>query len=612
MIDKRPYIKYIFLFIMLLLSTSLFAQKEIKIGIFAYNGVEFALNRWDKTIKTLDKAIPDYKISALYLTKFNEMTEVVKNSKIDFVLTNPTAYARLEKEYGISRISTLINTREDGGLTQFSSVFFTRADRDDINSLKDFKGKSIMGVNKEGFGGWQMAHKELLDNGIDPFKTSNVVFAPDSIKTTVVYSVLSGKADIGTVRTGNLEKLVSKGKIKKSDYKLIGLKNDGFALPHSTALYPEWPFATMPHTDLKVSNEMVKALLNIKTSDIAAIKGNYTGWTVPLDYVPIHNILMQLRAKPYEHYGEVTLASIWKEFKYAVVATFIIVSMIFIYTVYIGVLNKKLKISENNLKKSNRDLEKATLEIKNINQDLEERIGIAVQEYKIHKEAKQSSLKEMIGNIAHQWRQPLNILSINIQNMEFEYEDGIVNKAYLANFVHKNKHIINSMSKTINLFSEFLKNDKIKENFSVKNTIEEIISALATQFKDYKISLNLLGSDFEVYGSASEFKQVILNILNNSKDELAEKCVDNPTINITLNNGEITIDDNAGGIPDDVLDRVFEPYYTTKDQGKGMGMGLYIAKMILEESMESEILVSNTLEGARVLIKLNQKVNYGR
>ena len=603
LLSKNSIIYFLLTF---LCSTSLFAQKDIKIGVFAYNGVEFASSRWDKTIEAIDKAIPEYNVKALYLTGIDKVRESVRDSEVDFVLTNPTAYARLENEYGISRVATLINTRKDGGLTQFSSVFFTKADRDDIKSIKDFIGKSIMGVNKEGFGGWQMAHKELLDNGIDPYKSCKVFFAPDGIKTTVVYSVLAGKADIGTVRTGHLEKLIRKNKIKKSDYKLIGLKNDGFPLPHSTGLYPEWPFATMPHTDLKVSNAMVKALLNIKSSDMAAKAGNYTGWTVPLDYAPIHDILIELKAKPYEHYGEVTLDSIWKEFKYVVIALFVTAILIFIYTIYIKILNSRLTISEYKLKESNKNLEEATLEIKNINQGLEDRIERAIQEHKNHQEVKQSEMKEMIGNIAHQWRQPLNTLSINIQNLEFDYEDNLVNKPFLESFVQNNKDIIDSMSKTINLFGEFLKADKIKEDFSVKDAIKEIASTQAAQLEESKISLNFTGNDFKIHGTISEFQQVILNILNNSKDILIEAAVENPKIHVSLNNNEVIIEDNGGGIADDVLDRIFEPYFTTKEQGKGMGMGLYIAKMIVVDSMQGDIQVSNGTDGAKILIRFNK------
>ena len=126
-------------------------------------------------------------------------------------------------------------------------------------------------------------------------------------------------------------------------------------------------------------------------------------------------------------------------------------------------------------------------------------------------------------------------------------------------------------------------------------------------FKNNNINVEVTGSEFVFHGLKSEFQQVILNIITNAKDALLQNNIKNPTIKINIDkeNKTITISDNAGGIPKDIIDRVFEPYFTTKEQGKGTGIGLYMSKMIIEENMQGTLEVSNTNRGAKFSIILN-------
>ena len=118
---------------------------------------------------------------------------------------------------------------------------------------------------------------------------------------------------------------------------------------------------------------------------------------------------------------------------------------------------------------------------------------------------------------------------------------------------------------------------------------------------------NISGDEFIVNGLQSEFQQVILNLINNVKDILIEKEIKNPNIDITLKDKKIYIEDNGGGIPEDIIERIFEPYFTTKEQGKGIGMGLYMSKMIIEENMGGKLSVENADDGAVFMIDLNEQ-----
>ena len=265
----------------------------------------------------------------------------------------------------------------------------------------------------------------------------------------------------------------------------------------------------------------------------------------------------------------------------------------------------------------NEDLEKEvakkTKKLNELNKNLEKKIQDALIEntkqlQALQQQSKMASMGEMIGAIAHQWRQPLSTISTGIQNLEYDFEDGYLNdKEYVDSFIEKQKQTIKFMSKTIDDFRNFFRVDKEKKLFFIKETIQSVLNMQSAQLKNHNITINLIGEEFQYNGLQSEFQQVILNLINNAKDVLIEKDTNNPTINIIVKNNTITLEDNAGGIDPEIIERIFEPYFTTKEQGKGTGMGLYMSKMIIEDNMDAKLSVTNTNNGAMFIIDFKDK-----
>jgi len=222
-------------------------------------------------------------------------------------------------------------------------------------------------------------------------------------------------------------------------------------------------------------------------------------------------------------------------------------------------------------------------------------------------QSKLAAMGEMVGAIAHQWRQPLNAIALQTQFIEDDFEDGLVDKEYLKTFSKENMKLISFMSKTIDDFRNFFTIDKIKKDFSVKQKIKDTSNMLLSQLKSNEITLEISDNDFTILGYESEFQQVIINLINNAKDALVENKVADSKIKISIktqkDKGIIEIKDNAGGIPQNVVTRIFEPYFTTKEQGKGTGLGLYMSKMIIEDNMHGSIQVENEDEGAVFIIQ---------
>ena len=231
------------------------------------------------------------------------------------------------------------------------------------------------------------------------------------------------------------------------------------------------------------------------------------------------------------------------------------------------------------------------------------------QEFLTH-QSKLASMGEMIGNIAHQWRQPLTHLSYIMMNLKTAFEKDKLTSEYFNRKSIEAKNQLEFMSHTINDFRGFFKVSKEKELFSLKIAIDEVINLLSASLNSYEIEVKFTyEKDIEIMSLRGELLQVLFNILNNAKDEFIRRETSNPKININLykekENTLIEISDNAGGIKTEILEKVFEPYFTTKD--KGLGIGLYMSKMIIEKNIAGKLNVWNQKEGALFSIKIPNK-----
>ncbi|MDA3972077.1 MAG: PhnD/SsuA/transferrin family substrate-binding protein [Desulfobulbaceae bacterium] len=329
--------------------------QEIVLAVLAHSGVEAAHKKWEPTADYLSAAIDGYSFVILPLG-FDGIEEATAQGRADFILTNPAAYVDLEMGHGISRIATLVNKQGETATSQFAGVIFTRADRDDINTLADIRGKTIMGMAEQSFGGWLMARRELEDAGINPFKhCREVLFA--GIQEPIVLAVAAGQADVGTVRTEIMEGMARRGQIDLADFKIINPLVDAFPYPHSTRFYPEWPFAKAKHTPALLATKVAVALLQMEPDNRAAVVGRYHGWTVPLSYTSVHDLLRQLRICPYEDYGAITLGSVLKKYWVWIFALFLLSCYGTIFSIRNKRLNQQLLHSNQGLAALKNELE---------------------------------------------------------------------------------------------------------------------------------------------------------------------------------------------------------------------------------------------------------------
>ncbi len=261
-----------------------------------------------------------------------------------------------------------------------------------------------------------------------------------------------------------------------------------------------------------------------------------------------------------------------------------------------------------------KDLREKTKELEELNFSLEKKINEAVDAHSkkdkvMAQQAKLAAMGEMVGSIAHQWRQPLNALAMRIQFLEDDFEDGLIDAPYIEEHSVENMKLVSFMSKTIDDFRNFFRIDKIKKEFCIVNALDSVQNLISSQLENHNIKIEITGDEnCKIVGFESELQQVIMNLISNSKDVFIEKKQNDGKITIIVkkdnNDVLIILADNAGGIPQDAISRIFEPYFTTKEEGKGTGLGLYMSKMIIEDNMNGTLLVENTDEGALFKLKL--------
>lgn len=233
------------------------------------------------------------------------------------------------------------------------------------------------------------------------------------------------------------------------------------------------------------------------------------------------------------------------------------------------------------------------------------------QQLQLLEQAKMASLGEMIGNIAHQWRQPLSLIRTACTGIKFQNEIGVLTDKLLLEELESIDKSTMYLSETIDTFRNFIKEEKEYKSVILQDRIKETINLLNATLKNNYINLKTNIEQIEpieIKIIADELSQVIINIINNAKDVFKEREVQDPKIILNLykedNRVILTIEDNAGGVPSKVINHIFEPYFTTKHQSQGTGLGLYMSHKIVTESLKGKLFVENTKDGAKFFIEL--------
>lgn len=273
-------------------------------------------------------------------------------------------------------------------------------------------------------------------------------------------------------------------------------------------------------------------------------------------------------------------------------------------------INKELELAELN-KNLEKKIKEQTKELHNLNRSLEKRVALEIEKNEQRQlvmfwQSRHASLGQMLANIAHQWRQPLMEMSLLLFGLK--KATNAQNSIEFDRYYGDATNILQHMSSTIEDFSNFFKPQKQKVRFNVASSIDEALNILENSIKESMINIKYNRVDIEILGVLNELTQVIINLINNSKDAFLKNGIlfREITIDIKKDSSNVLIElsDNAGGIAEDILEAIFEPYFTTKHKSRGTGLGLFMSKMICEQGFGGSLNVRSKNSSSTFCIKL--------
>ena len=293
-------------------------DQRVRMGVQSLLSSEQVLREWGPTADYLSGEISGYRFEIVPLgTRAAE--EAVRDRKIDFLLTDPADYVRLEVDHGIRRILTLVTLRNGVACDTAGSVVVALASNPAVKTFASLSGKRFAAVGPDSFDGWIATRHELNKHGIDPVRDCASVSFLQSPRA-VVQAIIKGTADAVTLASDDFAQILGSGEIPEDALRVIQprLRDLVYPLESSTPLHPEWPLAALRYTEDHLAKRVVMALLKLGPRDPPCLASGTAGWTIPLNYGPVHEVLRDLRLPPYQR-GRVKLEDAVREYRYPLI-----------------------------------------------------------------------------------------------------------------------------------------------------------------------------------------------------------------------------------------------------------------------------------------------------
>lgn len=527
---------------------------ELRIGVLAFRGAERAVEEWEPTLRQLAARLPQYSVRAIPLDLAG-MAGAVRAESVDFVITNPGQYVELEADGGIVRIASLAASGDALRPRMVASAVVVRADRADLRRLADLRGARLAAVAPEAFGGFRVAWREMVEQGLDPFRDTGGLSFLGFPMEAIIAKVAAGEADAGIVRACLLEQMAAEGRIRPQDFRILDARKvPGNPCTVSTRAYPDWPFAKLPHVPDRLAKQVALALLAMPGEDGHA-------WTVPVDYQPVHELFRALKIGPYEYLRHRTLREIlhdnWPWLAIAVLAALW-------WVIHVARV-------EYLVRRRTEELKRAHEEARRHREDMEHGARLAL-------------LGEMASSLAHEINQPLAAIANYASGCERRLAAG-TDPEGVAEAVHRITGQAERAAGIVKRMRAFVRK-RVPEpqlldlNEPVREALG-LFQATAAR-RGVTISSHLAETLPPVRADRVQMEQVVLNLLKNAADAMAEqpRRVLSVATSAIGTGVAVAVSDSGPGLSEEAQRHLFEPFFTTK--ADGLGLGLSLSRSIVE------------------------------
>lgn len=568
------------------------------IGVLAYRGDEHVHRKWAATVEYLNREIREAQFKLLPLS-LPEMRNAVAGQSLAFILTNPGNYIELEADYGVSRILTLQPAEGLPRANRIGSAIVVRRDRDDLRTLDDLPGHSLMAVSSHAFGGYQVAWRELNTHGIDPLKDFTQLDFIGFPQDDVVYAVRDGRADAGVIRACLLERMIEEGKINAGALRVLNpIQHENFYCQASSRLYPNWPLAKLRHTHESLAKRVAQVLLALPANSDGALNGDYGGFTIPMDYQPVHDLFRELKIGPYSWMGRTSLRQLWDRYWQWVVFFLMallwgawhmarVEHMVTVRTDQLSTANEKLKAEMEERQKAEHTAMMRQTELAHV--------------------SRISAVGELASGMAHELNQPLSAINSYAQGTAWRLQAGEINSDELMEINAQIAAQAERAGTIIQRFRGFLRKEDVAcIEVNVNKAIEEALHLFSSEVHKYglDIQLQLAKRLPPICAEMIQLEQVILNLLRNAAESMLP--LDKAQRRLIIRTEErkdcvwMAVSDHGPGMSAEVATHLFDPFFTTKSDG--MGLGLSISQSIIEAQGGRLELEKNDPSGASISI----------
>ena len=535
----------------------------VRIGVLAYLGADAAVQEWTPVATQLRRALPGRAVELISMDHA-ALNEAAQAGGVDFIVTNPGHYVELEAQVGASRILTLQTgaTLPTTAWQAVGAAVVTLAGNPQIQRLADLRGQRVAVIGTEAFSGYQLVWRELAAEGIDPerdFRELRVVGLP---MDRVLDAVASGAVDAGFVRACMIESQPE----WQARFRVVAPRPEtGFACASSTRVYPNWPIATLRHTDPVLARAVTIALLEMRAGD------SPIAWTVPADYQSVHELQRELKIGPYANLRVPTLTALVQRYWPWLAGLLGLIGLGGIYTLHV---ERQVQARTADLRQAAREREELEAHLRQSREQAEHMARLSV-------------LGELSGTLAHELNQPLaaignyaHSLIRRIDNQRLSPEAAREAASEVAGQAERAAGVLSR----IRAFAR----KRVAQRLEVDPAA--LVREAVALFRGMQVQappvdvVNELPAGTTLTVDALQIQQVLLNLLKNGWDATRQLSADRQRLTVGLysdaNGVRITVRDQGDALSPEDQSHLFEPFFTTKVDG--MGLGLSICRSIAE------------------------------